>query len=281
MNEAQDIDSPGGAGALRGGAREGILLTVAYDGSRFSGVAPQTNARTVAGVLLPALRTLDPGVDRLRIVSRTDAGVHASGQLIAFDTSRLIGPRGWVLGAGRALPSDVALVSAERVAAGFEPRRFALRKRYRYRLLRSPVHDPFWAARAWRVGAPLELGRMRDEAASLLGTHDFRAFRGSADTREETQRTLTELSVDVEPAEPRLLVVSVTGDRFLYHMVRIIVGTLFDVGRGHLPLGSAARGLATGERRALGMTAPPEGLTLERIDLGERGTERWPDALFP
>jgi tRNA pseudouridine38-40 synthase len=117
---------------------------------------------------------------------------------------------------------------------------------------------------------------MRVEAAALVGTHDYRAFRGSADAREDTTRTLT--SVRLEAHGPFLDVV-VEGDRFLYHMVRIIVGTLVDVGRGRLATGAVSRALTSGDRRALGVTAPPDGLCLEHIELepfANSELELWP-----
>jgi tRNA pseudouridine38-40 synthase len=142
----------------------------------------------------------------------------------------------------------------------------------------SPVGDPFFAGRAWRLYYKLDLELMRREAADLLGRHDFAAFRGAADARTTTERTLTDVTVETLASGlgGPTIAISVTGDRFLYNMVRIIVGTLVDVGRGQLPPGTVRRGLDSKQRDALGMTAPPDGLCLEHVELGEIGSGAWP-----
>ncbi len=258
--------------------RHGVLFTVAYDGHRFAGLVRQPGQRTVAGVLEEAIRVIDPAASRVRAVSRTDAGVHARAQQLSFATQRDISSRGWVLAVSEHLPDDVAIVRASRVPPEYDPRRHALWKRYRYLIHHSPVSDPFLAGRAWRLYYPLDLERMREAAALLLGTHDFAAFRGAADQRDSTVRTLTEVSVDGVTPSPNAscIAVTVTGDRFLYNMVRIIVGTLVDVGRGHLAPGAVQAALSTGRRELLGMTAPADGLCLEHIELDVAGEHAWP-----
>src|SRR5690606_24061173 len=131
------------------------------------------------------------------------------------------------------------------------------------------------------VGYPLDLRSMQREAAVLVGQHDFAAFRSSADTRDTTVRELTEVRVESIPeALPResaaRIEVVVTGNRFLHNMVRILVGTLVDVGRGHLPPGTTERALERKRREELGMTAPAEGLYLEHVELDDFGVEAWP-----
>lgn len=259
----------------------GILLTVAYDGRPFAGFAPQPSQRTIAGELLGALRAVDPTIQEIRGASRTDAGVHARGQRVAFDPSEAtsIPARGWVLGVTRHLPAEIAVRRAALVPRGFSPRFGNQGKRYRYTLLRDPVRDPFLDGRAWRVGGlagPEAMIRARAEAQCAVGTHDFGAFRSSSDPRESSVRTLHAVDIVEDPADPRLVFVDVVGDAFLHNMVRILVGTLVDVARGRLPEGAVARALGSRDRRDAGITAPPDGLCLERVFLADEGASAWP-----
>lgn len=256
----------------------GVLLGVAYDGGPFSGFARQPEARTVAGELDGAVRAVDPSASLVRGVSRTDAGVHARAQCVAFDSALDIPPRGWALALARHLPDEISVVRAARVAAGYDPRAHATTKTYRYSVLESLVRDPFLCRFTWRIAERLNHQAMAEEASALLGEHDFRAFRAAGDPREDTVRQI--LRADLErPTESRLDLV-VTGNRFLYKMMRIVAGTVIDVGRGRLSPGAVARALASGSRDDLGVTAPPEGLCLERVTLAEAGGEAWPDQ-FP
>jgi len=255
-----------------------ILLTVAYDGRNFSGWAMQDGTRTVAGELLGAIRQMDPSVTGVRGVSRTDAGVHARGQLAAFTPGRTIAPRGWALGLVAHLPDEITIRQAARVLDAEDPRGRTVRKRYRYLILRDVVRDPFWAGRAMRYGKPLDLGILRAEAESLVGTHDFRAFRSSADTRTNTIRTIEQILVEPLAGDPRVLAVDVVGNAFMHNMVRIIVGALLDVARGRLPRGQLAQVLRSGTRSDLGMTAPAAGLYLEHVDHTLVLADVWPPA---
>lgn len=254
----------------------GVLLTVAYDGGLYAGVALQENARTVGGELLGAIRELDPRASALRITSRTDAGVHARGQLIAFDTTRDIPPRGWALGLAAHLPAEIAVVRAARVELGFEPRRHVHSKIYRYCVLESSVRDPFLEGRAWRISDRLNQMDMQTAAAQLQGEHDFAAFRGARDEREETVRRMFRVEVRRARSDARLWEVMVHGDRFLYRMVRIIAGTLVDVGRGRIDASATARALLSKSRLDLGVTAPAAGLYLDEILLDTEVGEAWP-----
>ncbi len=254
----------------------GNLLWLAYDGSLFHGMAAQANARTVAGELHGALQALDPRVSPLRILSRTDTGVHARAQVAAFDSYRDISPRGWVLGVGPHLPTEIAVVGASVVPPGFDPRGYVRSKTYRYRILESDVRDPFLSRRAWRIVERLNHELLCAELATIVGTHDFAAFRGATDERTQTVRTIFSATWTVDAADPRCHYVEVSGDGFLYRMVRIIVGTAIDVARGRIAPGAMARGLASLSRPTLGMTAPPDGLALHEVELTEVGTSHWP-----
>lgn len=258
----------------------GVLLTLAYVGGPFHGFVEQSNVRTVAGEVLGAVQQIDPHVKSLRGVSRTDAGVHARGQLAAFDSRLTVPPRGWLLAINRHLPDEIAVRHVVMVPCGFDPRRYATLKWYRYSLLRDVRRDPFLDAVTWRIGGELDLHKARKEASDLVGTHDFAAFRSSADERTSTIRTISRLTIESSIHDPRVIFIDVWGTGFLHNMVRIIVGTLVDVARGKLDLGTMQRGLLTGDRSVLGITAPPQGLCLRHVELmdtAELGTE-WPES---
>lgn len=226
-------------------------------------------------VLRGAVVAVEPQASGLRGASRTDAGVHAEGQAVAFDTDRLLPAKAWCLALNQHLPEDVAVRRARAVPAGFAPRFAARGKRYRYRVLEDTLRDPVWRGRAWRVSGPLAVDAMAEAAAAAVGTHDFGAFRAAADERPSSVRTLTR--VDVERAGRHVDVV-VEGTAFLYNMVRILAGTLVDVGLGKRPPEAIARALASRNRGDAGPTAPAQGLTLEDVDLElpEDAGEPWP-----
>lgn len=256
-----------------------ILLRIAYDGAPYSGLAVQDNAKTVGGELIAALRHIDPSVTKIRVSSRTDAGVHARDNRVAFDTVMDVPNRAWVRGVVPYLPSSIAVLSAATAPAGFNPRFETVRKRYRYLLLGQHRNDPFLAQRAWRVGPMLDaksLEVMRTELASIVGTHDFAGFASARDQREHTERTME--AVAVRALEGSVAALDITGDGFLHNMVRIIVGTVVDVARGRVPPGAITRALRSKNRSDLGQTAPAEGLYLEHLEISNEGTDRWPSA---
>lgn len=254
----------------------GVLVQIAYDGTSFSGWASQRDARTVEDAVRGAILAVDPRASGPRGTSRTDAGVHAEHQLAGFDATVAIPPRGWVLALNQHLPDDVAIRSARLVPAGFAPRFASRKKRYRYELLLDKVRDPLLRTRAWRIGYDMDMDRLTRESRAIIGTHDFVAFRSAGDERADTVRTIHD--VEVKRIGDRLWSVSVEGDAFLYNMVRILVGTLVDVGRGHLEEGAIERAIRGRSRSLAGQTAPPHGLTLEAIDvaLPEGAGEPWP-----
>jgi tRNA pseudouridine38-40 synthase len=252
-------------------------LTIAYDGTSFAGFARQTSARTVAGELQGAILAIDPKASNVRGASRTDAGVHARGQVVAFDSTLDIPARGWVLGLGAHLPSEIAVVRAASVAPGYDPRRHALRKTYRYLVLCSQVRDPFLTHRAWRVGDRLNQHALTAELEALLGRHDFAAFRSAADDRTETVRTILRAELQTLPNDARCVEIVIEGDRFMHRMIRIIAGTVIDVARSRLASGAVRRALASGSRGDLGITAPACGLCLDHIVLDDHGEQPWPE----
>jgi tRNA pseudouridine38-40 synthase len=267
-------DVPEAAGAR---ASFGVLLTVAYDGTDFSGFARQPSARTIAGELDGAVRALAPRATLVRGASRTDAGVHARGQRVAFDVDRELPARAWVHSLNRELPDAISVRRAAAVAPGFEPRFAARMKTYRYVILESRVPSPFERGRAWRVTDRLNHELMRQAAAPLVGEHDFRAFRAAEDQRENTVRRIVRIEVRTRSSDDgEVSEIVVEGNRFMHRMVRIIVGSLVDVGSGRLAHGALANALGTKNRTDLGRTAPPLGLFLDSIVLDDDGRDAWP-----
>lgn len=255
-----------------------LRLTIAYDGAAFSGWARQPDTRTVQGTVERAIEAMNGAPAELRGASRTDAGVHALGQVAAFDPTRAIEPRGWLRGLNASLPDDVAVVGAETCEPGYTPRFDTVDKTYRYLVLRGEVRHPLLRGRAWFLGprhggTSLDLPAMRAAAERLCGTHDFRAFRSADDDRENTTRTLHAIDVhDGWGDEPRLVAIEVRGDAFMKNMVRILVGTLVEVGRGRRTPDEVTALLGPSARRDdAGTTAPAHGLTLVSMRLGRAG----------
>jgi len=252
-------------------ALSGVRLVVAYDGTDFCGYQLQPNQRTVQGDLEHAAQQLAGHFVRVRGAGRTDSGVHALGQVVAFDSARQIRDRGWVLGLNQHLPDDLRVQSACPCEVGYDPRFDSMGKTYRYLIQLGEAKNPLLRNRAWQLGArKLDLGLMRSGAALLVGTHDYRAFRASGDERPNTVRTLWAIDVlDNVAGDEALVAIEVRGTAFMKNMVRIIAGTLVDVASGRIPLASVAAlvGPDAGRKRA-GQTAPAQGLTMVHVALG-------------
>jgi tRNA pseudouridine38-40 synthase len=198
--------------------------------------------------------------------SRTDAGVHAKGQVAHFVTTTTIPAYGFRRGINVALPRSIAVVDAEDAPEGFHARFWSRGKHYRYRVLtrrdRSPLLDRF----VWHRFGPLDLGAMRRAAAHLIGDHDFAAFRAAACDAPGTIRRLTEVTIEERDG---VVEIDVRGNAFLRNMVRILAGTLVEVGAGRRTPDSVAEALLSGDRLAAGITAPPEGLCLMTVLHGD------------
>jgi tRNA pseudouridine38-40 synthase len=253
----------------------GVLLRIAYVGTHFHGWAPQTEQRTVAGAVNNAIAAMmPPGIcSAVRGASRTDTGVHAKDQVAAFDSRQEIPPKGWVLGINQRLPRDVAIQSAASVEEGFEPRFRNIGKHYSYRIRYERVRDPFSEDLLWRVTDTLNVERMLDEAQAFKGEHGFGAFHAARDERTSFTRTIDRIELVHNAPD---LVIHVYGKAFLYNMVRIMVGTLVDVGRGHREPGTVQKALTSQLRTDAGVTAPAQGLMLETIELDVSEADRWP-----
>jgi len=265
---------------------QGVRLTVAYDGTDFAGWQAQRAQRTVQDELERAIRTMAKHESRVRGAGRTDAGVHALGQVAAFDTERAIPPDGWRDGLNALLPGDAVVRDAAACAPGYEPRFDALDKTYRYTLHVAHAPNPLVRRTAWHVprrwrlretdpARALDLDAMRDAARRLEGTHDFRAFRAADDERLATTRTLFEVAVlDRFEGDPERVAIEVRGTAFLKQMVRILVGTLVEIGSGRRAAQDIDTLLREDATRALaGPTAPPHGLVLVRVTLGRKSAD--------
>ena len=237
-------------------------IVVEYDGTDFSGWQRQIGQRTIQATLEDAIRDMTGETVFVRGAGRTDAGVHADGQVGTFDLALNIPPHGLLRGLNSILPTDVAIVDVAEAAPDFDARFSARGKIYRYTVWNHFVRSPRQARTAWHVRQPVDTDAVRRAAAPLVGEHDFRAFRASDCDRKTTNRVIRRL--DVERQGP-LLTFDVEATAFLKNMVRIVVGTLIDVGRGRLEDAAIADMLTTGARSAGGMTAPPQGLTLLHV----------------
>ena len=239
-----------------------LKLVVEYDGTDFSGWQRQDGQRTVQGTLEDTVHQLLGERVQVRGAGRTDAGVHAAGQVASLSLQSRIPATGFLRGMNSLLPGDVAIVDSEDAAATFDARFSARGKIYRYRIWNHFVRSPLHARTSWHCRRPLDLQRMREAAAVLCGEHDFRGFRASDCDRRNTVRVIRRFDIAKQGA---LIEIDVEATAFLKNMVRILVGTLADVGRGKRQLPDVLRALEAGDRAAGGVTAPAAGLTLYQV----------------
>ncbi len=240
-----------------------VKLILSYDGTRYVGWQVQPNGPSVQAEVERALATLHGAPVRVTAAGRTDAGVHALGQVGSFAVERALPVSAYVKGMNALLPEDVAVRHAEVRDAPFDARRDARGKRYRYRIENGPTRAPLTRLQAWQVFRPLDAAAMREAAAPLLGRHDFSAFRAADCEAHHAVRELRRLDV-IEAGDGRIEVVA-EATAFLKHMVRNLVGTLVEVGLGARAAGSMPALLASRDRTLAGRTAPPQGLVLEEV----------------
>uniref|UniRef100_S0DDW4 Putative tRNA pseudouridine synthase A n=1 Tax=termite gut metagenome TaxID=433724 RepID=S0DDW4_9ZZZZ len=238
------------------------LLLLAYHGGAYHGFQVQANARTVCQTLQDALQAVFGARPDVKGCSRTDAGVHARAFCLNFRQDTAIPHEKLPLALNAHLSGDIRVLRAMPVPEDFHARYAATGKQYEYRVLNSPVDDPFAAGLAHRAAGALDLPAMDRAAKHLLGTHDFAAFASAGGSVQDTVRTLTRLDV---ARQGRFVGITVAGNGFLYNMVRIIAGTLLEVGLGRLAGDEVPGILAGGRRAAAGPTLPACGLFLDRV----------------
>ena len=241
-----------------------VKLTVAYDGAAYAGWQVQPGETTIQSVMEGALARILQEPVRLRAAGRTDAGVHAREQVVDFADSGKRDTETIVRGGNALLPGDIRILTAEEVPEAFDARRHAAEKEYRYFLYLSRVASPFLARYAWHIESAFDVDAVRDALAPLVGEHDFTSFRGQGCTARTAVRTITRVDVTRHDA-PDLYSIDVAGNGFLRHMVRNIVGTVSDAGKGKHPPERVAEILAARDRAEAGITAPAQGLFLWRV----------------
>jgi tRNA pseudouridine38-40 synthase len=262
-----------------------IRLTLAYEGTRYSGWQVQPGRSTVQGALAEAIRGITGEVIMPRGASRTDAGVHALGQVAAFTTRSGLEPGVWVRALNAKLPSDITVLEGFAAPDGFDPVTAAVRKRYRYRIHDAPWRPVLQRHLVWRWKSRLDVAAMEAAAAQLAGEHDFTSFETTPSTRRSKVRTIHSAHVfrhsGYDDAADAEVWFEVVGNGFLYNMVRIITGSLVMVGAGKRKPEWMGEVLMARSRPAAGPTAPPQGLVLVSIELdpglsGEAASS-WPE----
>lgn len=239
-----------------------VKLTIAYDGTNYCGWQIQPNGITIEEVLNKALKKLT-GEDIAVIgASRTDSGVHAMGNVAVFDTETTIPAEKIAMALNQRLPEDVVIRKSEEVPLDFHPRYCDCSKTYEYHIINTQIPVPTKRLTNYFVSYVLDLEKMRQAASYLIGEHDFVSFCNVRTDVENTVRTITALDVLQDGEE---IIIRITGNGFLYNMVRIIVGTLIRVGRGFYEPEKVKEILEAKDRKAAGVTAPAHGLMLMQI----------------
>lgn len=247
-----------------------ICLTIEYDGTLYSGWQRQPNGLAVQQIVEEALCQLLQKNVELRSSGRTDAGVHARGMAAAFLTDASLPMKAFVDGTNRFLPPDVAIQDAREVPVGFRPIGDALAKHYRYTILTAAVRSPLRRLYSWHIREPLDLNAMRAASACLVGRHDFGAFRASNCAAKTTVRRVDSVEII---REGDTILIDVIGGGFLKNMVRVITGTLVDIGRGRFEPEHITRLLQSGDRKKAGVTAPACGLCLINVSYPENSAD--------
>lgn len=239
-----------------------LLLTLRYDGTAYHGWQVQENAVTVQQTLQDAIEAVFGA--RLPVIgcSRTDAGVHAKMFCVNFRTDSAIPCERIPYALNAHLPDDVGVYACRQVPDDFHARYSCVSKRYRYVIRNSPFRDPFLVGRAAVVPFPLDEALMHAQAQAFVGTHDFASFAAAGGSVEDTVRTVRDASVR---RDGKTVLFEVEADGFLYHMVRIMAGTLLDIAGGKLPRGCIPEILHALDRSRAGVTAPPQGLYLQSV----------------
>jgi tRNA pseudouridine38-40 synthase len=250
-------------------------ITLMYDGGSFVGWQRQATGVSVQGLVEDALRELDGADVTVHGAGRTDAGVHALGQVASFMLHRATGADVVLRALNHHLPDEIRVIAAEEVAPSFHARFGARSKTYRYRILCGEVASPFGQKYAWCVRGPLAVDAMQDAAATLVGRHDFASFRAAESARRTTEREVHTSTISVqddpwrqapEASPARLVTYEISGSGFLRYMVRAIVGSLVEIGSGRRKVAWLGDVLTSRDRTRAGPTAPAHGLFLVRVE---------------
>lgn len=259
--EVDSIEAPSVADAERR-----IAMAVEYDGSRYSGWQYQHHASSVQECLEKAIAVVADHPVRVYCAGRTDTGVHGLGQVVHFDTKARRSVRSWALGTNANLPDDIAVRWAMPVESDFHARFSATGRHYRYLILCRPTRSALWHRRAVWTHRPLDVAPMRAAAEVLVGRHDFSSFRALACQAASPVRTIRYLELE---RRGQLIELRVGADGFLHHMIRNLAGVLMAVGRGDADVGWTQQLLDLRDRSRGGVTAPPQGLYLAKVDYPE------------
>ncbi len=240
-----------------------LRLTLEYDGTGFKGWARQPGQRTIEGVLREALSVVLPRWERLAVAGRTDAGVHARGQVVSLHTDRRLPLYGLRRGLNGTLPPAISVISADEAPPAWHPRFSSSGKRYRYTFLARADRSPRWRLYAWYRPVLRDLDAMVEAARALIGEHDFAAFKASDCTSRHSNRRIH--AVEIAAPEPGIVTLDIRGNAFLRNMVRIVAGTLAQVGERKMEPSQVIEILRSKDRRQAGQTAPPHGLELVEV----------------
>lgn len=242
-----------------------IKITIAYDGTKYNGWQIQrATDNTIQGKISAVLSRMCGHMVEVDGSGRTDAGVHAMAQVASFEIDDSHGADHILAYLNQYLPDDIAVLSAEEAPADFHARFSARSKTYRYRIHTSPIPNVFERKYVYTyLDKPLNVGRMKQAASLLLGTHDYKAFCGNPKFKKSSVRTI--MDIRIEETESGITI-SYTGDGFLQNMVRILTGTLIEVGNGNLSPTMMPEIIESRDRQKAGFTAPPQGLTLVRVE---------------
>jgi tRNA pseudouridine38-40 synthase len=240
-----------------------IRIVLAYDGTPYLGWQMQPQGPTLQSVLEDSLRVITGEPITVKGSGRTDAGVHALGQVANFHTMSPMDPQAFARALNSVLPETVAVLRADEVPPSFDAQFSAVKKMYRYKVFNSRTRSPFEVLRSWHVNTPLDVESMSDAASIILGYNDFSSFRAAGCVALTPVRTLMKCDVI---SDGDVISFELEADGFLRHMVRNIVGTLVDVGRHRFSTDDFSAIFAARDRRRAGIAAPPHGLYLVRVD---------------
>lgn len=243
-----------------------IKLTIQFLGGNYSGWQNQPNATTVQGELTRAIEAVTGERTEVFGCSRTDAGVSAIGLVAHFDTESRIAPESFHKAINTKLPDDIRVLDSCEVSDDFHARFSVVSKTYEYNFYASPIRLPYFDTTATRINPPFDFDLAKSAVGAFFGTHDFSAFCSAGNSTSTTVRTISAIDLVCTETGYRLVV---TGDGFLYNMVRIIAGTIIEVGQGKIPATAIPQIIASRDRQQAGATAEPRGLVLKKVEYNQ------------